>query len=104
MPTICLIGNVTVEVIIGLVSQEFNASVAAIRRQISDPNGQIARQVVMYLSKKHTSNSDDAIARQIGACDGYMVKYGASQVLKLRNRNPRFDRQIQTIERVIEKL
>jgi chromosomal replication initiator protein len=90
--------DVTIDLIMNEVSVYFNMPVESLQQKTRKQSVVQARQIAMYLSKKHTESSLAAIGSKIGNKDHATVLYACKQVENFMYTDKKFKRYIDEIE------
>ncbi len=93
--------DVTIEEIIKIVAGKLNVKIADIKAQNKNKNIVLARQIVMYLSRKLTKYSFPDIGQKIGGRDHSTVIYANNKMINAIDSDLKFKKMVQDIEDAI---
>ncbi len=94
--------EVTVDSILELVAEYFNVSVDLVRGQTRKRHVVVARQVSMYLAKKHTEASLKKIGSHFGNRDHSTVIYSCRTVRDLMDTDDSFNTAVEEVEKKLK--
>lgn len=94
--------EITVEFIQQLVSDHFNVPVEKLHHESRKRNFVIARQLSMYLAKKHTNKSLKSIGEAFGGRDHSTVIYSCKAVQDMMDTDSSFKDTVEEVERKLK--
>ena len=95
--------TVTAQVILDVVSQRYNVTVADLQSKKRSKEYTLPRQIAMYLIREMTGLSTTAIGRELGDRDHTTVMHGCEKITELLAKDPTFKRNIEDLKESITK-
>ena len=93
--------EVTIDEIMKAVGRKFNIKVGDIRSPKKNKNLVLARQIVMYLSRKMTNNSFPDIGEKVGGRDHSTVIYSNNKIKKIIEKDSEVRKIVEEIEMIL---
>lgn len=94
-------GEISIEEIMKVISGKLNIKISDIKAHNKNKNIVFARQLVMYLSRKHTNYSFPDIGQKVGGRDHSTVIYAYNKVLNNIKTDVKLKNLIQEIEDIL---
>lgn len=95
--------TVTAQVILDVVSQRYNVTVADLQSKKRSKEYTLPRQIAMYLIREMTGLSTTAIGRELGDRDHTTVMHGCEKITEALAKDPTFKRNIEDLKESITK-
>ena len=94
--------EINIEEIIKAVGKKFNLRVGDIRSRKKNKNLVLARQIVMYLSRKLTSNSFPDIGEKVGGRDHSTVIYSNNKIKTMKEKDYTIKKLVEELEVILQ--
>ncbi len=94
--------EINIEEIIKAVGKKFNLRVGDIRSRKKNKNLVLARQIVMYLSRKMTNNSFPDIGEKIGGRDHSTVIYSNNKIKTMKEKDYKIKKIVEELEVILQ--
>ncbi len=94
--------QVTVDKIQKMICHHYKIKPSQLKSKNNSPKIAFPRQVAMYLAKELTKSSLPEIGKKLGGKHHTTVIYGIRKVDKLRNENPEFNKEINSLIELIQ--
>ena len=94
--------TVTAQVILDVVSQRYNVTVADLQSKKRSKEYTLPRQIAMYLIREMTGLSTTAIGRELGDRDHTTVMHGCEKMESAMKTDPTFRRSIDELKEAIK--